>query len=119
MKAGVSQVIVDTFVVACLGLAGAIIGLEYALDGDEAACSELTNGKDEVADDAVRAHVSATWRSAALSRGSASAWRDLKLFLDEHVAPELPKMFRLIGQHWLTPKTAWLWSVVSSWRAIA
>jgi hypothetical protein len=106
MKAGVSQVIVDTFVVACLGLAGAIIGLEYALDGDEAAYSELTNGKDEVADDAVRAHVSATWRSAALSRGSASAWRDLKLFLDEHVAPELPKMFRLIGQHWLTPKTA-------------
>jgi hypothetical protein len=68
MKAGGSQVIVDTFVVACLGLAGAIIGLEHVLDGDEAAYSELTNGKDEVAGDAVRAHVRVTWRSAALSR---------------------------------------------------
>ncbi|KAK4532558.1 hypothetical protein CCYA_CCYA12G3415 [Cyanidiococcus yangmingshanensis] len=111
MKLNVSQTVVDTFVVTCIGLAATIVVLEYVVDADD---GEDGGDKDVSVDDTVRAQVCATWRTTPTRPKSAASWRDLKFFLDEHVAPELPKLFRLIGQHWLTPKTAWVWAFLSS-----
>jgi hypothetical protein len=113
MKVSVSRIVVDTFVVTCIGLAAAIVALEYAFDGGEETLEDAGHTGDLV-DDTLRAQVCASWRTATFQHTSTGPWRDLKVFLDEHVAPELPKVFRLIGQHWLTPKTAWVWSVLNS-----
>lgn len=41
--------------------------------------------------------------AARRARRRAQHMRELKQFLDAHVAPELPKVFRLVGQHLVTP----------------
>lgn len=94
--APMSGMFVNTFVASSVILATAIVALEYVHirsdELDDHRSDELRDGNEN-----------------ADHLDQIENVQEVRLFLDEYVAPELPKVFRLIGQHWLTPRAVrWL-----------